>query len=84
MVDPELLSLLCCPESHQEVREAAPELIDKLNELVAAGTLNNRSGQPVNEKLDSGLIRSDGKFLYPIRKDIPVMLVEEGIPLQCA
>jgi uncharacterized protein len=35
----------------------------------------------VNEKIDGGLIRADGKFLYPIRRNIPVMLVDEGLPL---
>jgi uncharacterized protein len=27
------------------------------------------------------LIRPDQKILYPIREGIPVMLIEEGIPL---
>jgi uncharacterized protein YbaR (Trm112 family) len=35
----------------------------------------------VQEKLDAGFIRADGKFLYPIRRNIPVMLVDEAIPL---
>ena len=34
------------------------------------------------EPLDGGLIRADRKMLYPIREDIPVMLIEEGIPLE--
>ena len=33
------------------------------------------------EKLDAGLLRADGKFLYPVRHNIPVMLVDEAIPL---
>jgi len=28
------------------------------------------------------LIRADRKILYPIRDNIPVMLIEEGIPLE--
>jgi uncharacterized protein len=28
------------------------------------------------------LIRADRQILYPIREDIPVMLIEEGIPLE--
>jgi len=36
----------------------------------------------VSEKLDGGLIRADRKILYPIREDIPVMLIEEGIPIE--
>ncbi len=81
MIDPDLLKILCCPETHQEVRLAETAVIDRLNQQIAAGALKNRAGQPVQEKLEGGLIRADGKFLYPIRRNIPVMLVDEGIPL---
>jgi uncharacterized protein YbaR (Trm112 family) len=83
MIDPELLKILCCPETHQEVRLAEAAVIEKLNGQIAAGALTNRAGQPVTEKIDSGLVRADGKVLYPIRRNIPVMLVDEGIPLAC-
>lgn len=81
MISRELVELLCCPETHQPVREAEPALIARLNAQIAAGTLKNRAGQPVTERLEGGLVRADGKALYPIRDGIPVMLVEEGIPL---
>jgi uncharacterized protein YbaR (Trm112 family) len=81
MIDADLLKILCCPETHQELHMAEPAVIDKLNQQVAAGMLKNRSGQPVQENMDGGLIRADGKFLYPIRGRIPVMLLGEGIPL---
>jgi len=81
MIDPELLKILCCPETHQELHPAEPALIERLNGQIAAGALTNRAGQLVNENIDGGLVRADGKFLYPIRRNIPVMLVDEGIPL---
>jgi len=81
MVDPELLSLLCCPETHQELRLADAELLKQLNQRISAGTLQNRGGRAVSEKIAEGLLRQDGKVLYLIRNDIPVMLVEEGITL---
>ena len=81
MIDTELLKILCCPETHQEVRLAEAAVLEKLNGQIAAGTLKNRAGQPVQEKIEGGLIRADGKYLYPVRRDIPVMLVDEGIPL---
>jgi uncharacterized protein YbaR (Trm112 family) len=81
MIDADLLKILCCPETHQEVQLAETAVIDKLNGQIAAGTLKNRGGQPVQEKIESGLVRADGKILYPIRNNIPVMLVDEGIPL---
>jgi uncharacterized protein YbaR (Trm112 family) len=80
MIDGELLKILCCPETHQGLRVAEPALVERLNQQIAAGGLRNRAGQPVKEKIDGGLLRADGKFLYPIRQDIPVMLVDEAIP----
>jgi uncharacterized protein len=81
MIDAELLKILCCPETHQDVQLAEAAVVDRLNRQIAAGAIKNRAGQPVQEKLEGGLIRADGKFLYPIRHNMPVMLVDEGIPL---
>jgi uncharacterized protein YbaR (Trm112 family) len=81
MIDLELLKILCCPETHQEVRLAGAAVVEKLNGQIAAGEVKNRAGQAVQEKIEGGLIRADGKYLYPVRRDIPVMLVDEGIPL---
>jgi uncharacterized protein YbaR (Trm112 family) len=82
MIDSELLKLLCCPETRQDLRAAEPALLDQLNGQIVAGALKNRAGQPVIEKLESGLVRADGRFLYPIRQGLPIMLVEEAILLE--
>ncbi len=81
MIDLEILKIMCCPETHQPIALAEPSLIEKLNRQIAAGQLKNRADQPVKEKIDSGLVREDKKFLYPIRGDIPIMLIDEAIPL---
>lgn len=81
MIDPELLKILCCPETRQPVALAEAALIEQLNQRVAAKTLQNRAGEVVTDRLDGGLVRADGRYLYPIRGGIPVMLVEEGIAL---
>ena len=52
------------------------------NRQIAAGQLQNRAGQPVKEPIDGGLVREDKRFLYPIRQNIPVMLIDEAIPLK--
>jgi uncharacterized protein len=80
-IDKDLLAILCCPESKQAVHLADEALIAKLNEAVKQSSLKNKAQKPVTESLDGGLIRADRKILYPIREDIPVMLIEEGIPL---
>ncbi len=82
MVDKALLDILCCPETKEDVSLAADALIDTINQKIEAGELKNRGGNPVEEKIDAGLTRKDQKFLYPIRQDIPIMLIDEAIPLQ--
>ena len=81
-IDKVLLAILCCPETKQAVHLADEALIRKLNEAVKQGSLKNKAKKPVAESLDGGLIRADRKILYPIRENIPVMLIEEGIPLE--
>ena len=81
-LDKDLLAILCCPETKQPVALAEPALIAQLNAQIDRGAVTNKAGQMVTEKLDGGLIRADRKILYPVREDIPVMLVEEGIPLK--
>ena len=82
LIDQELLAILCCPETKQEVSLAESSLITDLNSRVEKGELKNKAGQAVGEKLDGGLVRADKKILYPIRESIPVMLIEEGIPIE--
>jgi uncharacterized protein YbaR (Trm112 family) len=80
-MDKELLDMLCCPETKQDVALADASLVETLNRKIEAGDLKNRGGEILKEKLDSGLIRADRKFLYPVREDIPIMLIDEAIPL---
>ena len=81
MIDEKLLEIICCPETKQDLKVADESLIDKLNGLIDKGTLKNRSKQPVNERMSGGLIREDGKYLYPVLEDIPILLIDESIPL---
>jgi uncharacterized protein YbaR (Trm112 family) len=79
MIDSELLKILCCPETRQPVTPADEKMVAKLNDMIASGQLKNRAGQPVELRIDGALMRSDGCYLYLIRDDIPVMLVDEAI-----
>ena len=81
MIDAELLKILCCPETHQPLKPADPALVQTLNELIRAGQLQTRTGKPITQSCDGGLVRQDGQFLYPIRQNIPILLINEAIPL---
>jgi uncharacterized protein len=79
MIDQQLLSILVCPETHQPVRPAEPGLLTEVNEAIESGSLTNRAGSPVSSPLEDALVREDGRVLYPVREDIPIMLIDECI-----
>lgn len=81
MIDQELLEILACPEDKTPLRLAGESTLATLNQSIAAGTLTNRGGELVAEPIEAGLIRQDGRYLYAIRDDIPIMLIDEAIPL---
>ncbi len=81
MVDPELLEILVCPETHQPVRPAEDDLLSRLNEAIRSGGVTNRGGNAVGDPVEEGLVREDNKVLYPVREDIPIMLIDEAIEL---
>lgn len=78
---PELLALLRCPASQQRLELADPALVERVNARIAAGTLENEGGERVTEPIEGALVREDGRIAYPIREGIPVLLVEEGLPV---
>lgn len=67
-MDDELIEILCCPVTRQTLR-----LADKA-ELTKASI---RASRVIFE----GLVREDGKILYPISDGIPLLVPEEGIPI---
>jgi uncharacterized protein YbaR (Trm112 family) len=81
MIDPQLLKILVCPENQSALAVADPAILAKLNRAIAGGSVMNRGGQSVTDPLQGGLVREDGTLLYPIVDDIPVMLIDEAIPL---
>ena len=82
IIDPQLLEILCCPETKQPVALVEDEVIDRVNAGIQARTVKNRGGKTVEEKIDGGLLREDRKYLYPIRESIPIMLEDEAIPFE--
>lgn len=82
MIDQELLEILACPEDKSPVHLADDAQLAELNARIRSGGVKNRGGEPVTEELQAGLVREDGKFLYPVRDEIPIMLIDEAIALR--
>ncbi|MBX7137325.1 MAG: hypothetical protein K1X83_05015 [Oligoflexia bacterium] len=80
-LDPDLLKILVCPETHLPLRMATPEQLAALNLQIGAGHIKDRSGNLMTDRLEAALIREDGHRLFPIREGIPVLLLSDAIEL---
>ena len=78
-VDSKLLEILCCPVSKTPLNVLGREKLDKLNSSIKSGEALYVNGEQVTAPLQEGLITEDGKVIYPVQDDIPVLLEEKGI-----
>lgn len=82
MIDKDYLQMLVCPETRQSLVEASPALLSKLNARIAQGQAKTKGGRELKDPIQAGLVRKDGQALYPIQDRIPILLVDESIPLE--
>lgn len=82
MIRQELLDLLRCPQTKRPLQLADESLVARINQGIAAGTIKNRVDETVGTPLSGGLLPEGGNLLYQIVDDLPMMLVDEAIPLE--
>jgi len=82
MIRPELLELLRCPETHQRLRVAPGELLGRVNDRIKQKELRNRAGKILEQPLEGALIREDDTVVYPVRGNLPILLIDEAVPVQ--
>ena len=78
-VDGKLLEILCCPVSKTPLTVLGRQKLDKLNEAIKSNDALYVGGEKVTGPLQEGLITEDGKVIYPVQDDIPILLEEKGI-----
>ena len=55
-IDPELLEILVCPETHQPVKPADNTLLESVNARIKAGALKNHQGEAVSKRSGTSII----------------------------
>jgi uncharacterized protein YbaR (Trm112 family) len=82
----DLLSILICPKSKKPLRMASSAEVQRVNDAVRAGTAKTVGGAEVKEPLEEALFAdgagsNGGSLVYPVREGIPILLIQEAIPL---
>ncbi|HEV2355843.1 MAG TPA: methyltransferase domain-containing protein, partial [Puia sp.] len=75
----EWISILRCPVTGQELRELRPDEIAQLNSRIAGGEARQTDGKPFTESLEKALISAGEAYIYPILKDIVLLLKDLAI-----
>jgi uncharacterized protein len=78
-MDKRLLDILCCPLSRTPLRLLGDGELQALNDAIATRKITNAAGTPVEGALSAGLITRDGRTIYRVEDDIPVLLADESI-----
>lgn len=78
-MDKRLINILCCPVSHTPLRRMQKKELGFVNQAIHGGDVQRVDGTIHATALADGLITVDGKVIYRIDDDIPVLLPEEGI-----
>ena len=78
-MDKRLLTILRCPVTHKGLSLLKKDKLEKINAAIADGKVSSLDGTPLEAPLAAALITDDGKRVYPVNDDIPVLLESESI-----
>lgn len=78
-VDSKLLEILCCPVSKTPLKALSSGKLEKLNNAIKSGEALYVDGSKVAGQLQEGLITEDGKVIYSVQDNIPILLEEKAI-----
>jgi len=70
----EWIAILKCPITGKDLRALTPDEIKTINQKAAANQLWQADGKPMTEQIKKGLITVDGAYIYPIIKEIVLLL----------
>ncbi len=63
------------------MRLAGADELAGYNEALGEGKLSNAAGEKLEQAMEGALVSECGRWLYPVQEGIPVLLVEEAVPL---
>ncbi|MDH3588141.1 MAG: Trm112 family protein [Gammaproteobacteria bacterium] len=80
MIDRKIIDILACPASHRPLRSLPASRLAVLNALIESGQATYVDGEKIDRPIEAALVTDNKALIYRIDDDIPVLLVERGIP----
>ncbi|HEX4852309.1 MAG TPA: hypothetical protein VFV08_15945, partial [Puia sp.] len=75
----EWISILKCPITGKDLRLLRQDEIQALNQKIESGLLFQADGAEFKEPLQQGLVTTDNSFIYPIIKEIVLLLKDLAV-----
>src|SRR5580693_29304 len=75
----EWIEILKCPITGKDLRALTQDEISSLNQKISNDNVFQADGKPFTESIQQGLITVDGAYIYPIIKDIVLLLRDLAI-----
>jgi ubiquinone/menaquinone biosynthesis C-methylase UbiE/uncharacterized protein YbaR (Trm112 family) len=75
----EWISILKCPITGNDLRALQEDELIALNIKIAGKAVWQADGKPMEQAITKGLITSDGAYIYPIIKDIVLLLKDLAV-----
>ncbi len=83
MLDEHYLRLLRCPINGQRLSHASEDLVRLVSLRLKEATEKQHPDRTISIKgIDGGLVREDGRMIYPVIDGIPRLLADEVIDLE--
>ena len=79
MIDRRLLDILCDPVTKSPLRLLSTAELEAFNRAIASSDVKTEGGTALGAAASAGLITRDGRTIYRIQDDIPVMLADEAV-----
>ncbi|HEY0230430.1 MAG TPA: Trm112 family protein [Dokdonella sp.] len=78
-MDKRLLDILCCPTTKLPLRLLDESELAALNRAIADTQVADAAGTRIGARVAAGLITRDGRTIYRVEDDIPIMLADTAI-----
>lgn len=78
-IDRKLLDILCCPVTGAPLAPLRKDQLQRLNAMIATGSITYLSGEAVEAPLQEALMTENGGRIYRVDDGIPIMLEERAI-----